>query len=1675
MLSEIQAACLGDALRKLLGTPQEGTMAFIRCIPPEAMSELFQDSEFQIDGWSVFLVSDVSDEQRRTITADQAVDLREEKRGSVLLFVDTKRAGAGMDGIYSAVREITEGELLHRAIKAAERRFESKQQKQFTDWAVKQAKKLGRTNTVSPWREFEFYARCAAGPDLIGGHIGILGLWPIATNEGLHKEDLALSAQVVERILLPSGAANTPAARVQSLLLPADDVALSEGLERFLRDSSSLRWTEAAERAIDFPDFWLNRLRPGLNSQELISIEITEWQNRPDAAPLKWSGLTLSDSYEVQFLINDTSKLEVRWKTQPPNLKGGAVEYIVSIVTGSDVELVSRQVSHTDKKEQKCIFTAEDFADFDGTEKWEAKITVHPIDEPSPLEIYGETQSARWKETREFILTFGASKSTTKTSVGKKTRALVEEAIRLDVESFEVACSQSRNEDSQHFVSFSVGGKSGRVYRPELVKAVEEKWGESNYAIGRWVVQVRTDGSRVGEPRFVPCERGAYPADAWKKLEDATRQLGQKALAQNGFVGLIYHNHEHAANYVNAWATAIEVGTAELAIANTVEVQNLDGTRIGLIVLPSHPARVAWHSAYDELAYHARFAEELSPSETINLLKSLDGSFVPMFLPGIADDKPFVFGDSLGFHATAMIQVNEPEPQALIAQMMRCMSSTPSDDIAPTVGSSTATAIGREIEKYNSLHSAYRTIHINALRAGDGKTIAQALGVSVDRGADDEETEGYRPDERAFVLNLYPSEESSNSRLVGRYFADAAERRRSGVSAGESNDRWMLESFEVGNVTLPRLKWAKRDNSEPDTAAHVSIAFDIFDSQVETTSIKDIREARPTEAYGLIPSMVRQFSPEPIPTWTMSLAPQVDGEKHPFVAVLSQRLHRVHSAVMKSTASSISTGSEKVDGDWIVLRTSLRANQLDFIRKMHDLSDWVVSVDRNAGIEYFDAPKSANEVYETYVIDCVPERQDLETLQLVTSTTKIDEVLRLLENSLGDMALSRSPRNGRFLLTNLKALSGRLAMRLTEKGHGRTEMIALAMFHAGCQRFAGANDWLSLEKGFLVPLDDVRDLLPSTPVEKSAAQTVEVEEPESSLMRADLVYVSLSRRGSLQFTFVEIKYRRLLNSARDPNLHDHMAGQVTNTRRRWMETYFASKLTQTQLVMRRKKLARALRFYLDKAERHMLLGAEYKRLSGAIDKLFRSDTDISEDAISDRGYVFCPEHRGGIELIAELPDADIRIFGAESLPDLPYELTAPSTPQTSAEPSIEQSVAPPPEKGGEEPTTVAAVTADEVATVLTSDGAEDVTEVQTSLPQQSQNEPAELPSTRPDGISIRLGNTLSSDTPVDWKVSISGNPHMLIAGLPGMGKTTSLINICDQLVHGQITPIVFSYHDDIETKLGERLGQLEFVDIDSGLAFNPLQVVTQNAHAWLDNIGKLRDIFSAIYPDLGEIQLNEVRESIKQSYVDVGYGAADSVEGLPTPRFSRFYELLRGKPKPNHGVIARLDELNDYGFFNTNAERGSILELQKPVIVRLHTTQNEVLQNAMASFVLLNLYQNMLRRGSQPNLTHAVIFDEAHRAAKLKLLPTMAKESRKFGLSMIVASQEAKDFSDSLYAAIANYLVLRVTEVDAKTLAKNVVHSAEANSIAGKLKSLDKYTGMFFTEGRRPITLKLLA
>jgi hypothetical protein len=134
-----------------------------------------------------------------------------------------------------------------------------------------------------------------------------------------------------------------------------------------------------------------------------------------------------------------------------------------------------------------------------------------------------------------------------------------------------------------------------------------------------------------------------------------------------------------------------------------------------------------------------------------------------------------------------------------------------------------------------------------------------------------------------------------------------------------------------------------------------------------------------------------------------------------------------------------------------------------------------------------------------------------------------------------------------------------------------------------------------LPLGFLVPLDDVRDLVPKEKFEdedpENTGETGDVVQEDSR--RADMLFISVPNKGRLQFRFIEVKYRRHLAMARAAALVSSVLDQTSGTRSRWMDWFFGASLKPSERAIRAGRLVRALRFYADKAHRHHLNDGVY--------------------------------------------------------------------------------------------------------------------------------------------------------------------------------------------------------------------------------------------------------------------------------------------------------------------------------------------------------------------------------------------------------------------------------------------------------------------------------------------------
>ncbi len=1710
MFSHSELPLLNKAFAKLLRDPTQGSVVFCRCLRPEFVEALAATKDFAPGTWAVRAVTETNNPAVRQITSDQAVELREDKGDGVLLLIDAQRAGAGMDGIYSASREITEAELFDQVQRIAKSAlgpviFAKAEQ------ALKQARKVGERRAISRWQEFEFLSRVVEDSKTLGPSLACLGLWPIdAPPEEIEDNSLYLSARVVERLLLGSASEKSPAGRVAGLLLQDSSVMQEQALEGVVRKAVRRPVIDVLRDVAATADLWLNQINPRFLSQDLQQVKLKPWRSA-NGKIQKWSGLSGGESNALpQFVLNrderNTAKqprLDVRFSTLPEELHKESVEFRVSVMAG-DEELAARQLSHSGKKEQSVKFTIDDFQDLPEDSQFVACVRLSALGVENVEDATSEDFLLRFNDLPEDVET--ASNNS------KRVRSLVEGAIQLsDVEAFDADTQNSSHfhtDDAKGLVIFRPANPkaSCAVSRPALIGLIEQRQVEYP-GIGRWSVRVRADGSRVGDPEFHELTAGIGASDVWEKLLNAVRKLREETLERGGFWARIWSgNLKPLEDAINAWTAALEDGPPELALAETIEVQSMSGQTVGLIVLPSHPLRLAWHQAFDQLARHARYKQQQEPKRIIAALEALSAEHVPSILPGLQPNQRFVFADVVGFRATAMVSDQDCEPKAAVARMLRCLGSAEPERL--TAGDlQISHVLAREITRYIDFHNLAKSsnglVLLHALRPGDSATVARALGKAFDTalkasaGSDDDDQDS----PLRFNLELFAADPKSD--VTGSFLVDLVERHRTGAAGIAAEDRWMLQSqTHPSGLTFPRLRWARKDAKLPTSAAHLAVAFDSFQTEVAFVAEDgdELKATCPLHVYGLIATPQRSFKFNPEACWRTWLPANLDGVKHPAAPVLTQRLSKLHRAILKSVVRQ----AGRPDSDWPVLQTRLSPDQQEDLRTIHHRADWVVTVDRNAGVEFFDSPREEQAIYDAYVIDCVPERNDLGSLQMITSTTKTDEVRALLDEMLASMGLSSSRKNCEFLVNQLKALSGRLAMRLTILGSRSSELIALALLQASCAAAQTADKpWLPLSQGFFIPVDDVLDLAPKPKVPDANDET------STPKVRSDLIYVTLRGRSGLEFVFIEVKYRRNLRAAREPQLLDRISEQAEIHRQQWFDWYFSRDVAEITAAVRRSRLVRAMQFYLEKANRHSLAPDQYQKLRDQIDRLMRDGLDykFGEPNAPTCGFVFCPElSRAEPELLTNTASGTaIYLFGPSQLPDLVAGYEKPKRDDDDWEPPT-QDEAPSPD----EPSGPSAVTQIPVQVAVAANTSSETTsadrEIETATAEKAQETsplaegavetvagsrrepipvlgesglhslPKSAQSAERQGSTevaqIVLGTDKFSETDVAWQVTSRANPHLMIVGLPGMGKTEALLNICQQLVAQSITPIVFSYHPDIDERLEQKLGQVQLLD-HRQLGFNPMHVDDPTPHAHIDNAGMLRDIFAAMFPDLGDVQLERIRSAIRESYNRLGWGK-ESESPREIPEFRAFYELLQQDAKGNQNVLVRLNELNDYGVFETSGAVRSLLASNTPSVLRIHATQNDGVQRAVAMLSLYNIYKEMFRRGVQSRITHAVVFDEAHRASRLRLLPRLAAECRKFGLALILASQSARDFDPGLYSQIASYLLLRMTEQDANVLSKNITTSDQSRRVADRLKQLEKYHALFFREGtRQPNTIAL--
>ena len=146
-----------------------------------------------------------------------------------------------------------------------------------------------------------------------------------------------------------------------------------------------------------------------------------------------------------------------------------------------------------------------------------------------------------------------------------------------------------------------------------------------------------------------------------------------------------------------------------------------------------------------------------------------------------------------------------------------------------------------------------------------------------------------------------------------------------------------------------------------------------------------------------------------------------------------------------------------------VITLGLDVAERELIYQVHQVSDWVFTIDRNMGIEFFDHGCQKNR--PDYLIDFVPGTSSHTTHNLIISSRSTDELEAMLGPVLKLHGLKADKVQAVSILDSLRSLSGQLALKLISADTQQKEALGLALAKLYIE-YQGA-----LTNQIIVPLD----------------------------------------------------------------------------------------------------------------------------------------------------------------------------------------------------------------------------------------------------------------------------------------------------------------------------------------------------------------------------------------------------------------------------------------------------------------------------------------------------------------------------------------------------------------------------------------------------------------------------
>lgn len=682
--------------------------------------------------------------------------------------------------------------------------------------------------------------------------------------------------------------------------------------------------------------------------------------------------------------------------------------------------------------------------------------------------------------------------------------------------------------------------------------------------------------------------------------------------------------------------------------------------REAALMAPTHPLRALWFTAWAEMG--ARWLEEVRKGPTEFVVATRDAllrQLAPVGYPPVlvTPGGPSVSGrlmtpvDNLAPHWTLYAPAHEPDPRGLLGEVCAAFGLP-----EPGIGGAVidGEALAARVQRYLVQHPYISTLAINAFNPGRAGVLAEMLLALQSQPV----FEDIRYDVRLFVPDV-------DAPVVGEGLAELLS--PSGSLSGREADAFATPS---GDHLRPKLALAVRSTAdfraEPERfSAHLSFLFDLFPAEEVGAAPASIRESA-APVHGLLQDYRVEYQ-EDEATIAWRRTPR-HGKALPLRGCeeLTDLLSTL-PAVLSSATSAVATGQAGL-GMRPVLGLSLNAAERALLHQVHEVSDWVLTLDRNMGIEFFD--HGGRRDRPDYLIDHSPDVGTALGHRLTITSRSVAELEAMLVPVLEGYGLAAEGRHAVAVLDQLRSLSGRLAMKLISAPSQRAEALGLALSRMYLEH-QGA-----FQSQIAIPLDAHLELY------RSLKQVADELGNDVSFKRTDLGLFDLNAaERTIACRLVEVKcYTAIGDLAAYTALKDRIAMQIVQSQE-VLSLHFdphRDSADRADRLIKTRELVALLEFYLDRGVRYGILDEDaaeearfllrsleegYRMIFTRSALVFDFEKDGSEIE-HEHGIEF---HRIGVNLIRELVEAAAPTPEEKAATSESLEPEAPAAERSAAE------------------------------------------------------------------------------------------------------------------------------------------------------------------------------------------------------------------------------------------------------------------------------------------------------------------------------------------------------------------------------------------------------------------------